>query len=179
MERLGQLIEDAITKKEWKPIRLSKNGHCILHLFFTDDLLLFCRASEVRAECLRKTFDLFCHFVGHRVNKKKTQIYFFSNVNEAVAQRICGNLSFTRVSNLGIYLGIPLFLGRVGVSTFQFLIDKVRNKLSSWDMRKLSLAGRLILVKSVLMAIPNYFVATVKILNTVCNEIECLAHMFL
>lgn len=66
-----------------------------------------------------------------------------------------------------------------GINTFQFLIDKVRNKLSGWDVRKLSLAGRLTLVKSVLLYIPNYFMATTKILITVYNEIEKLARMFL
>lgn len=41
------------------------------------------------------------------------------------------------------------------------------------------MAGRLTLVKSVLLSIPNYFMATAKVPTTVCNEIERLAWMFL
>lgn len=69
MEWLGHLIEDAITRKEWELIQLSRNGPCVLHLFFADNLLLFCRASEVGVDCSRKTLDTFCHFTGNIVNK--------------------------------------------------------------------------------------------------------------
>lgn len=68
---------------------------------------------------------MFCHFTGHRVNKRKTQILFSDNVPSTVAQTIFGMLDFTRVSDLGNYLGMPLFHSRVGVNMFQFLIDKV------------------------------------------------------
>lgn len=74
---------------------------------------------------------------------------------------------------------MPLFHGQVRVNTFQFLIDKVRNKLSDWDFHKLSLIGRLTLVKSVLLSIPNYFMIMTKIPVTVCNEIERMVRMFL
>lgn len=43
----------------------------------------------------------------------------------------------------------------------------------------LSLVGRITLVRSVLLSIPNYFMQTVEILNTVCNELEKIAHGFI
>lgn len=117
IERLGHLIEVAIEGNNWEPIRLSRNGPSISYLFFADDLLLFCRASEFGAACLNRSIDIFWHFTSYRVNKQKTQLFFSANVNTGIAQKIYGTLEFTRVSNLGIYLGMPLFHGHVGVNT--------------------------------------------------------------
>ncbi|KAA3484938.1 Retrovirus-related Pol polyprotein LINE-1 [Gossypium australe] len=92
--------------------------------------------------------------------------------------RLCAKFGFSKVSDLGRYLGMPLLFGRVGVGSFQFIMDKVRNCLGGWDVRKLSLVGRLTLVKTVLMAIPNYFMATTRILISICKEIEKLTRNF-
>lgn len=62
---------------------------------------------------------------------------------------------------------------------FQFIVDKVKARLFGWDVRKLSLAGRLTLVKFVLLSILNYFMSTVRIPITICNKIEKLARAFL
>lgn len=62
---------------------------------------------------------------------------------------ICSIIGFDHVDNLGTYLVMLLFHGRVGKQNFEFIIDKVRRKLSGWDVKRLSMAGRITLVKSV------------------------------
>lgn len=47
VERLAHLIDREVRYHHWKPIKMSKSGPYILHLFFVDDLLLFGEASEV------------------------------------------------------------------------------------------------------------------------------------
>lgn len=71
-----------------------------------------------------------------------------------------------------MYLGIPLFHSRVRTSTFQFIVDKVQHKLSGYDAKLLSLAGRVTLVKSVLLTIPGYFMQAALIPVGVCKKIE-------
>lgn len=65
------------------------------------------------------------------------------------------------------------------MSTFDFILDKVRDRLSGWDARKLSFASRLMLVKLILLSIPNYFMTTARISIMVCKEIEIIARRFL
>lgn len=45
MERLNQVIEEAILANRWKPIRASRNGPKISNVFFADDIILFAEAS--------------------------------------------------------------------------------------------------------------------------------------
>ncbi|KAL1135577.1 hypothetical protein V6Z11_A12G182600 [Gossypium hirsutum] len=74
---------------------------------------------------------------------------------------------------------MKVILIRVGIDTFQFILDKVRTQLNGWEVRELSLASRLTLVKSMLLTISNYFMTATRIHITVCNEIKKLARGFL
>lgn len=64
-------------------------------------------------------------------------------------------------------------------STLNFVMDKVRRKLQNWEARKLSLAGRITLAQSVLLAISNYFIQSLSILKGVCDEIKRIARQFI
>ncbi|KAH1084526.1 hypothetical protein J1N35_024287 [Gossypium stocksii] len=86
-------------------------------------------AEDKGADCLNHVLDKFCHYSRHYVNRLKTQVFFSRNVSEKAASRLSAKLGFTKVNNLGKYLGIPCFHNRVGVGTFQFLVDKVRARL--------------------------------------------------
>lgn len=54
------------------------------------------------------------------------------------------------------YLGIPISGRRPRKQDWEGLIAKIRRRVSSWNVRHLSLGGRLTLVNSVLTAIPTY-----------------------
>lgn len=58
-------------------------------------------------------------------------------------------------------------------------MNKVQNRLNGWDALRLSMAGKITLVKFVLLVIPNYFMSIVRVPVTVCNEIEKLARNFI
>lgn len=40
MEKLSCLIAEMVEDNKWKPIHVSREGPCISHLFFIDDILL-------------------------------------------------------------------------------------------------------------------------------------------
>ncbi|KAK5825590.1 hypothetical protein PVK06_020446 [Gossypium arboreum] len=141
--------------------------------------MLFCEASRDQAVVVSSILETFCYFSGQKVKKSKSQVFFSLNTPSSVIEVICKSVGFSQVDDLKCYLGILLFHYKVTVYTFDFVVSKVRQKLSRWDARKLSLVGRITLVRSVLLAIPNDFIFTVRVPLSVCNKIERLACNFI
>ena len=46
MEKLSHIIQQKLFDKAWSPIKISKGGPDISHLFFADDLILFGKAHH-------------------------------------------------------------------------------------------------------------------------------------
>ncbi|KAA3470370.1 Retrovirus-related Pol polyprotein LINE-1 [Gossypium australe] len=149
---------------KWRPIHLSKVGSTISHLFFTNDLVIFCK----------NILNHFCKFSRHTINTQKSNIYFYKGIEDDTRNRITQMFGFQEVQNLGTYLGVPLLHDRVTNSTISFVVEKVRRKLKNWDVRKLSIARRITLAQSVLLSILNYFMQLMLIPKGVYTEIERL-----
>ena len=67
----------------------------------------------------------------------------------------CFELGVRYTSNNGNYLGrLPSFIGRQKRQAFDFMKDKIWGKIQNWLTKKLSRAGKEVLLKSVAQAIP-------------------------
>lgn len=78
-----------------------------------------------------------------------------------------------------VYLGVPLFFGNPR-HTFVFqVLDSIRSRLSGWKMKCLSFAGRLTLLKDVLLCIPLHISLAIPIPSKTCLQIEQLIRNFL
>ncbi|KAK4270478.1 hypothetical protein QN277_023510 [Acacia crassicarpa] len=179
MERLAHLIQESIGKGAWRPIKLCRNGPPLSHLFFADDIVLFVEASVFQAEEVKNCLDTFCMASGLKVNASKTRVFFSKNVNHLRRTELCEILGFQVTPDLGKYLGVPLHHERVTTRTYQVLVDKVRKRLSSWNITSLSLAGRSVLASSVTAAIPGYTMQTASLPITTCDDIEKQNRSFL
>ncbi|KAL4353784.1 hypothetical protein GQ457_06G020480 [Hibiscus cannabinus] len=178
MARLSQAIKIQVASKEWKEIHLSRHGPGLSHLFFADDLVLFAEATTQQMRVIRSILQAFCDSSGHKVSSSKTTIFFSANTERMIRQEIVSGFGFEEVNDLGKYLGVPLLHSRVKKATFGYLIEKVRNRLSHWEVGSLSLAGRITLARSVLHAIPNYTMQTMWLPKGVCLELEKIIRGF-
>nr|GEU82136.1 RNA-directed DNA polymerase, eukaryota [Tanacetum cinerariifolium] len=64
------------------------------------------------------------------------------------------------------------------INSWQEVILKVSSKLSKWKAKTLSVGGKLMLIKSVLGAIPTYFMSLYKVPEVVLKHIERLRNSF-
>ena len=77
------------------------------------------------------------------------------------------------------YLGLPIGGNQARCSFWDPVLSKIRKKLSIWKGRNLSFAGRVCLIKSVINAIPLFFLSFFKVPVGVCKEITKLQRKFL
>lgn len=69
-------------------------------------------------------------------------------------------------------MGLPNILGRNKSTALGFLKDKVRQRVQSWDGRWISQAGREVLVKSVVQALPTYAMSVFLIPMNIIKDLE-------
>lgn len=179
MERLSFLIKDACVMKKWKPLRFSSRGPFISHLFFADDLILFAEASFDQMHLIKDIMAKFCLASGHKINLTKSKAFSSKNVHFNRGRALCQILGIDLTADLGKYLGVPLIHSRVTKLTFTPILQKVQQKLSSWQGPFLNIAGRSVLIKSILSVVPYYFMQSLLIPKGIIKEIEGYSKRFL
>jgi hypothetical protein len=78
-----------------------------------------------------------------------------------------------------IYLGLPVGANPRKESTWEPVIEVLQRRLHSWQNRFVSLGGRLILINSVLAAIPLFYLSYLKMPTKVWRKIVMIQRKFL
>ncbi|GJT66702.1 reverse transcriptase [Tanacetum coccineum] len=101
---------------------------------------------------LTKTFDK----PGQCINFAKPELMFSPNTSYDVQKEFCDRLGVKVMGRHSRYLGLPSIHGRNKGELFSFILEKVLHKLQEWKHKFLSQAGREVLIKAVIQAIPSY-----------------------
>ncbi|CAL1361155.1 unnamed protein product [Linum trigynum] len=179
MERLSHRIDQAIQDGLWKPLRLSKNGPLISHLFFADDLILFAETGGNQVRIIKQCLDEFCHSSGQRVNYNKSAIFVSANIDRRRARRLASRAEIPLTVDIGRYLGVMAIHGRVTKSRYQDLMLRIQRKLAPWKAKHLSLAARITVVKSISASIPIYPMQTELLPMNVCRSLDRINRSFI
>ena len=75
-------------------------------------------------------------------------------------------------------MGLPSLVGKGKKSSFNYIKERVSRKLQGWEGKLLSQAGREVLIKSVIQAIPTYTMGCFKIPLGLCYDIEAMIKKF-
>ncbi|KAJ1689817.1 hypothetical protein LUZ63_013972 [Rhynchospora breviuscula] len=119
----------------------------------------------------------FASLSGLRVNDDKC-LFVPISIHESAFSQIASILK-CQAKDLPItYLGLPLSIRRPRKIHFQPLISAFQRKLNGWKARFLSLGGRLILVKSVLTALPLHYMQVLKLPPWLLKHLEGIRRRF-
>ena len=179
LEYLSLKIFGACHENRWKPIKASRNGPAFSHLFFADDLLLCSVASIECCTTMVEVLEEFCDNSGQKINLSKSKAYFSPNVDPVTRDSLCGILGVSSTPDLGRYLGFPLRSNGRNTRDFNFVVERVQSKLSSWKAKLLSPAGRVVLIQSVTSSIPAYYMQNTMLPSKVCSDLDKLNRDFL
>ena len=152
--------------------RASRNGPEISHLLFADDSLLFSRAT--RQECLT-VIEILNHYEkasGQKINFDKSEVSFSKGVNRERSMELINLLQMKLVQKHDKYLGVPTCHGSSMTQIFRGIVDRVWKKVRGWKEKLLPKAGKEVLIKSVVQAIPTYLMSIYKIPQKIIQEIN-------
>jgi hypothetical protein len=148
------------------------------HLFFADDSLIFCKAKSLEWRRLVKILELYEVASGQKLNKDKTSIFFSRNTSMEKRAEISQLSGLQATQNYDKYLGLPTLVGKSRVQAFNSIKDKVWTCLNNWKTKFLSQAGKEILLKVVVQAIPTYCMSVFQLPVTLCKEIQGMMQRF-
>lgn len=179
MERLGMMIEEAVTNHAWTPLKLSKDGPQISHLFFADDVLPFAKAKPSQARFISNLLQSFCSFSGLKVSLEKSRAFASKGVTRQRKEKLVGITQIRFTDRIDKYLGFRMLHGRPRNEDFLEIYDKVASKLAAWKGRLLNKPGRTILANAVLTAIPSYSMQMHWFPQHVCDQLDRTVRSFI
>ncbi|CAJ2635167.1 unnamed protein product [Trifolium pratense] len=133
----------------------------ISHLQYADDTLCIGEASVGNLWTLKAILRGFEMASGLKVNFWKSGLMGV-NVPQTFMAMACSFLNCKLGSFPFKYLGLPIGANPRRLSTWDPLLDHLRNRLFSWRNKHISLGGRIILINAVLNAIPIFFLSFMK-----------------
>ncbi|XP_020683117.1 uncharacterized protein LOC110100068 [Dendrobium catenatum] len=174
----AQLLSNALLQRGHSlGIQVASKGPRITHLLYVDDVLIFSQANCKLARHMMEIIEDFCKWTGLKVNANKSQILFAEAIERARRKKLTRILGFKAV-NEWKYLGIKMSLKRLKVADFQDLLAQVLERLNVWGKKNLSLGGRIVLLKSSLLTLPNFVIMHSVVPRKVLQEIEKLCRNF-
>lgn len=160
LEHLGHCISDAVISVDWIPFSFGRGSSPKLsRICFADDLILVVEANMGQVQIIKRILHDFCEASSKKVSFQKSRVFFFVNVQEREAANLSQALGVQLTEDLGRYLGVPMILQRVSVSSYKFVLDKMRKKLFGWKANSLSFVGRVTLAQPSLESIPGVCLA--------------------
>ena len=172
------MIKKATVEDDLHGVVVCRRGPKILHLFFADDSLIFCRASLEECDSLQRIFQVYEAASGQQLNRTKTSLFFNSNTDTSVKEEIKNRFGAQVIKNHEKYLGLPSMVGRNKRNSFNSIKEKLAKKLSGWKEKLLSKVRKEILIKVVAQAIPTYTMSCLKLPDSLCDELTSLIRNF-
>ena len=175
MEGLNALLKLADAKGLLKMLHHKVKERTFL---YADDVVVFLSPVQQDLTSLKLILEIFAGASGLKTNLSKCMISPIQCDLEATVTFL--SLFPGKIDPFPIcYLGIPLGVRKLAMHDLQPLIDKVANRLPAWKANLLNKAGRTVLIKSTLSAIPTHTAIAVHLSPWVIKSIDTIRRGFL
>ena len=175
---LQSLLHKAEMEGYIRGVAICRNGPKVSHLFFANDSVLFCNAKEEECQKILDIPSIYERGSGQKINREKTNTFFSSNTPHEVQVQIQQVFGVPAIRHFEKYLGLPALVGRAKKQSFIYIKERVWKKLQGWKEKLLSQAGREVLIKAVIQAIPIYTMSCFKLPKGLVRELEGMIRKF-
>nr|GEU88507.1 RNA-directed DNA polymerase, eukaryota [Tanacetum cinerariifolium] len=176
MESLHLSFEKVVDAGMFKDIQLS-NLVNISHMFYADDAVFVGQWCDKNISTIIHVLECFHRVSGLSINMCKSKIMGINvdsdRLNDAVTKLGC--LVLNRPFS---YLGLIVGGSMSWITAWREVVDRVKNRLSKWKMKTLSIGGRLTLLKSILGSMPIYHMAMYRVPTSMLQTLESIRCQF-
>ena len=171
-EVLSGLCNKAQAEGRIQGIRVARGCPRINHLLFADDTMFFLKVSREATTALRDILQRYEEASGQSINTDKSSITFSRRTPAELKRIVHSELQIQKEGGVGKYLGLPEHFGRRKRDLFSSIVDRIKQKASSWSNGHLSAAGKMVMLQSVLSPIPSYSMTCFKLPVSLCKRIQ-------
>lgn len=140
--------------------------------------MIFVEGSKESVQGAQSVFDQFAEWSGLKISIEKSTLYL-AGVPEEEEKRILLNFPFAKGGLHVRYLVLPLMTKAMRQQDYFPLVEKNRSQISTWTNRFLSYAGRLLLIKSVIISLVNFWTSVYLLPSKCIKDIESICGAFL
>lgn len=169
VRQLNELLDNPISRK----FRES-----LIALQYADDSVFIAKADTRSLLSFKLLLRTFSAVSGLSINYSKSSMVPF-NLHADQIQEALAIIGCKRESLPVTYLGMPLSITQPKRADYLPLIEKLERRLQSWHGRLLSRGGRVQLTRSVLSALPIYYMTCFKLPSWVIRRIDHIRRSFL
>ena len=105
------LIQQVENSGKLHGVSLCREGPKVSHFFFADNSLLFCQANDNDCQTVLDILAIYEQASRQQINCGQTQLFFSTNIEHHIHNRISDLLWVSMVSQYEKYLGLPSFVG--------------------------------------------------------------------
>lgn len=140
---------------------------------------MFFKANVEETEAILRCLTCYEKVSGQMINYHKSTVCFSSNTPRESQELISNQLSVPIASDFGKYLGLRSVIGRNKREVFNFIDQKVKQRIGSWQKKPLSRAGKETLLKSVAQSLPTYTMSVYQLPNSLCDTLQKVMNKYL
>lgn len=152
-------------------IQLGQGGPKLTHLFFTDDVLLFGKATVENMYQLVEVLNIYTKATGQRINLAKSGVIGGKFMDNRLKISLAETMHMQLWENPGKYLGLPTDWGRSKNSVLMWIKERIEAKIAAWKECLLNQAGKEVLIKAVIQAIPTFAMSMVRFPKKFCAKL--------
>ncbi|GJR88042.1 RNA-directed DNA polymerase, eukaryota, reverse transcriptase zinc-binding domain protein [Tanacetum coccineum] len=177
METLHLSFQNVVNAGLFKGVLLD-NSLQLSHLFYADDVIFLGQWCTSNITVIIQVLDCFFRASGLRINIHKSKLMGVA-VEDSLVTSAAFHIGCSTLTAPFSYLGVNVGGNMSRIASWDGVINKVLNRLSKWKMKVLSVGGRLTLLKSVLGAVPLYYMSLFKAPMQVIKKLESIrCHFF-
>jgi len=161
-EGFNGLMTNAVNRNLFRGFEVKRGGTVVSHLQYADDTLCIGEPTVDNLWLLKAVLRGFEMASGLKVNYHKSSLIGV-NVQRDFMEAACKFLHYREGVVPLKYLGLQVGANSIKVSTWVPMLDQLKKRLNSWGNKYVSSGGRIVLLNSVLNAIPIFYLSFLKI----------------